>query len=179
MLFLEGAQGRAFYLLEDGVIRLSKSAVYGQEITVRLVQPGQTFGEVILFENPAYPVNAVAVVPSKVFAIPRTIFLAILDDREFRNEFIANLMRKQRYLTERILYLTSYDVEQRFFRFLLERYGKKTIYTIDLPKKDISAAIGTIPETFSRLIQRLKQQGLLGMGRYKPKNTRGCMGGIS
>lgn len=161
ILFLEGAQGQAFYLLEQGTLRLSKSGIEGQEITVRLVEAGEIFAEVILFENPAYPVNAVAVVASRVLAIPRTVFLTMLDEREFRNRFIANIMRKQRYLTERILYLTSLDVEERFFRFLLERYGQQATFTIDLPKKDISAAIGTIPETFSRLIQRLKQQGLL------------------
>jgi CRP/FNR family transcriptional regulator len=161
VLFLEGAQGTAFYLIEQGTIRLSKSSMEGQEVTVRLVEPGEIFAEVILFENPTYPVNAVAVTASTVLAIPRAIFLAMLDDREFRNRFITNIMRKQRYLAERIRYLTTFDVEQRFFRFLLERYGRQSAYTIELPKKDISAAIGTIPETFSRLIQRLKLQGVL------------------
>jgi len=161
VLFLEGAQGTAFYLVEGGTIRLSKSGMEGQEVTVRLVQPGEIFAEVILFENTTYPVNAVAITASTVLAIPRAIVLTMLDDREFRNRFIANIMRKQRYLAERIRYLTTFDVEQRFFLFLIERYGRRNVYTIDLPKKDISAAIGTIPETFSRLIQRLKQQGLL------------------
>jgi len=161
VLFLEGAQGAAFYLVEHGTIRLSKSGMEGQEVTVRLVQPGEIFAEVILFENPTYPVNAVAVSASTVLAIPRDIFLLMLDDREFRNRFIANIMRKQRYLAERIRYLTTFDVEQRFFLFLIERYGRQNTYTIELPKKDISAAIGTIPETLSRLIQRLKQQGIL------------------
>lgn len=161
VLFLEGAQGAAFYLVEHGTIRLSKSGMEGQEVTLRLVQPGEIFAEVILFENSTYPVNAVAVTASTVLAIPRDFFLSMLDDREFRNRFIANIMRKQRYLAERIRYLTTFDVEQRFFLFLIERYGRQNVYTIELPKKDISAAIGTIPETFSRLIQRLKQQGLL------------------
>lgn len=161
VLFLEGAQGMAFYLVEDGTIRLSKSGMEGQEVTVRLVQPGEIFAEVILFENPTYPVNAVALTASTVMAIPREIFLTMLDEKGFRNRFIANIMRKQRYLAERIRYLTTFDVEQRFFLFINERYGRHSSYKIELPKKDISAAIGTIPETFSRLIQRLKQQGLL------------------
>lgn len=161
VLFVEGANGTAFYLAEDGTIRLSKSGMDGQEITVRLVQAGEIFAEVILFENPTYPVNAVALTNSTVVSIPREIFLSMLDEKAFRNRFIANIMRKQRYLAERIRYLTTFDVEQRFFLFLNERYGKRGTYRIELPKKDISAAIGTIPETFSRLIQRLKRQGLL------------------
>jgi CRP/FNR family transcriptional regulator len=70
------------------------------------------------------------------------------------------LMRKQRYLTERILYLTTREVEDRFFDFLAEQYGRRDVYDIPLAKKDVAAAIGTIPETFSRLLLRLKAEGL-------------------
>ena len=62
--------------------------------------------------------------------------------------------------TERILSLTSRDVEERFFAFLEEQYGRRERYTIPMSKKDVAAAIGTIPETFSRLLQRLKAEGL-------------------
>lgn len=160
-LFLEGATGASFFLLLEGTVRLYKTGPDGQEISVRLVRPGEIFAEVILFENPGYPVNAVAVGASRVCVIPREVFLAMLDERAFRNRFIANLMRKQRYLAERIRYLTTFDVEERFFRFLLERYGRRAEYAIDLSKKDISSAIGTIPETLSRLVQRLKQAGVV------------------
>ncbi|MBA7578249.1 hypothetical protein ES708_20111 [subsurface metagenome] len=68
------------------------------------------------------------------------------------------LMRKQRYLADRILFLTGHDVEERFFYFLEEQYGRKGEYRILMSKKDIAAAIGTIPETFSRLLLRLKQE---------------------
>ena len=57
--------------------------------------------------------------------------------------------------------LPIYDVEERFFRFLNEHYGRKNSYTISISKKDLAAAIGTIPETFSRLIQRLTRRGIL------------------
>ena len=51
------------------------------------------------------------------------------------------------------------DVEDRFFDFLEEHYGRREDYRIPLTKKDVAAAIGTIPETFSRLLLRLKEQG--------------------
>ena len=64
-------------------------------------------------------------------------------------------MRKQRYLTQKLFYLSSMDVEERFVRFLREQYGEKEEYVVDLSKKDIAIAIGTIPETFSRLLVKL------------------------
>jgi CRP-like cAMP-binding protein len=55
--------------------------------------------------------------------------------------------------------LAAYDVEQRFFRFLLQQFGRKEEYVVPLSKKDFAAAIGTIPETLSRLLLRLKKEG--------------------
>jgi CRP-like cAMP-binding protein len=68
------------------------------------------------------------------------------------------LMRKQRHLTRRIQHLTAESVEQRFFAFLREQYGEKPAYTIPLSKKEIASAIGVNPETFSRLLYRLKRE---------------------
>ena len=68
-------------------------------------------------------------------------------------------MRKQRYLAERVRHLISCDVEERFFLFLEQQYGRREQYSIALSKRDFAAAIGTIPETFSRLLLRLREQG--------------------
>jgi CRP/FNR family transcriptional regulator, dissimilatory nitrate respiration regulator len=160
-IFWEGDEGTAFYVLLKGTLKLYKSSRDGQETIVKLVKPGEMFAEVVLFENNQYPVSAETVTESQVFKIERRDFLALLNSEQFRNEFITVLINKQRYLTQRILYLTAYDVEERFFRFLKTRYGMHISYTIDLTKKDIAAAIGTIPETLSRLLQRLKTRGVI------------------
>ena len=70
-------------------------------------------------------------------------------------------MTKQRYLAERVRYLTSYDVEERFWRFLREQFGEAERIEPGMSKKDIAAAIGATPQTFSRLTQRLKASGAI------------------
>ncbi len=161
IIFLEGQPGSTFFLLISGVVRLYKTSADARETTVKLVKPGEIFAETVLFEKDTYPVNAETASETELFVLEKGIFHSMLDDRNFRNEFIAALMRKQRYLTERILYLTAYDVETRFFKFLEERYGRLEKYMIKLSKKDIAASIGANPETLSRLIFRLKQRGIL------------------
>ena len=70
-------------------------------------------------------------------------------------------MAKQRYLTERIQELTTKDVEHRFFTFLRSQYGEQEIIRTPLSKKDIAAAIGTTPESLSRLILRLHDDQII------------------
>lgn len=161
ILFLEGDKGNNFFYLASGTVKVYKTSPAGQETVLRLQGPGSIFAEVILFERNEYPVSAVTMAQSLVVHIPREPFLKLLDEERFRNEFIATLMHKQRYLTDRIIYLTSFDVEERFFRFLIEHYGIRSEYDIDMTKKDIASAIGTIPETLSRLIDRLKGRGII------------------
>ena len=160
-LFVEGTKGSDFFLLMEGDVRLYKTSPEGQEIVLRIIRPGEIFAEVVIFEDTTYPATAAALSAGSVFAIGRASFAELLEDNRFRNEFITTLMKKQRYLTERILYLTTYAVEERFFRFLLEHYGTSGVYRVDMAKKDIASAIGTIPETLSRLINRLKGLGVL------------------
>lgn len=161
MIFLEDEKGSAFYLLAEGSVRLFKSAPDGREVTVKLAAPGEIFAEVILFEKDRYPVSAITVTDSTLFAMDRASFNTLMEEPGFRAEFISVIMKKQRYLAGRILYLTALDVEERFFRFLLEHYGRKAVYDIAISKKDLASAIGTIPETLSRLIQRLTQRKII------------------
>lgn len=123
------------------------------------------FGEAAIFENRVYPASAVAVNKSGVYALPVANFLRILDDRNVRNEFIASLMKKLRYLTQRLHEISTYDVEERFFRFLRDHFGERYSYDIDMSKKDLAAAIGTVPETLSRLILRLEKRGIITWGK--------------
>jgi CRP/FNR family transcriptional regulator len=159
LLFMEETDGRAVYLLTSGRLQLVKTNADGKETVIKTVKEGELFAEVILFEKSRYPVTAIACTDVEVIEIPKAGFLKLLDEPDFRNSFMAMLMHKQRYLTERIRQLTSMDVEARFVEFLREHYGEHPEITPDLPKKDIASAIGATPETFSRLLQKLEARG--------------------
>ena len=160
-LFMEGEKGLALYLCARGSIQLYKQSPEGQEVVIKVIKPGELFAEVILFEKQYYPVSAVALEHSLVYMLPKAQFDCLLQESEFRSDFLSNLMGKLRYLTEQVQYLTSFDVEARLIRFLNDHYGNKHEIKVNLSKKDVAAAIGTTPETLSRLLLRLKKEGRL------------------
>jgi CRP-like cAMP-binding protein len=160
LLFHEGQEGDSLYILAEGTVQLYKSTEDGREVVIRTLKAGELFGEVVLFEARQYPASAITLAPSVLLRLTRLQVDCLLADPGFRADFIAMLMRKQRYLTERILYLTTREVEDRFFDFLAEQYGRREAYDIPLAQKEVAAAIGTIPETLSRLLLRLKAEGL-------------------
>lgn len=157
-LFHEGETGNSMFLLADGNIQLHKNTEDGREVVIRMVKPGEVFAEVVLFEKERYPVSARAVTDATVLSFPKAGIHRLLAEEDFRNDFIAMLMAKQRYLAERIQELTTKDVEHRFFSFLRSQYGELETVRTPLSKKDIAAAIGTTPESLSRLILRLHEE---------------------
>lgn len=160
-LFIEGRRGTSLYLLSSGSIQLVKTSPDGKDVVIKTVVPGEVFAEVVLFEQDRYPVTAIAVKNCVVYELPRAEFERLLEDRIFRTDFISSLFTRLRYMADRLLSFTTSDVEARLFDFLREQYGEKDEYQVSISKKDIAAAIGTTPETLSRLILRLKKQKML------------------
>ncbi len=161
ILFVEGEKGVAFYCLADGSVQLSKVTEEGQEVVIKTVRPGEVFGEVVLFEQDRYPVTACTLRPSFCYTIPRHPFTCLLRDEAFLRDFIAVLMRKQRYLADRIRDLTAHDLEDRLRIFLHEQFGPQARVEPGLSKRDVAAAVGATPEALSRLLARLRREGRL------------------
>src|SRR5208282_53462 len=131
----------------------------GKEVVIKLVRPGEIFGEVVLFQQDRFPVSACALTAAQVFLLPKRQFDLLLEEGEFRREFIGMLLAKQRYLSEQIFRLSALDVEERFYHFLREQYGEREEYLVDVTKRDVAAAIDALPETLSRLLLKLKEEG--------------------
>ena len=149
------------FLLARGRVGLNKLSRDGREVVIKVIKPGEVFAEVILFEEKRYPVTAVALTDVLVFRLLRRDLLGLLGQEDFRNDFISMLLRKQRYLAEKIQQLTSQDVEERLRVFLREQYGEWEQITAEINKKQLAAAIGTTPETLSRLLLQLRQRKCL------------------
>src|SRR5512136_2717618 len=161
VLFHEGDPGEAMFLLARGRVGLHKIARDGREVVIKVIKPGEVFAEVILFEEKSYPVTAVALTDVQVLKLLRRDLLGLLKREDFRNDFIAMLLRKQRYLAEKIRQLTSQDVEERLRAFLREQYGEVKNITAEINKKQLAAAIGATPETLSRLLLQLGRRKCL------------------
>ena len=161
MLFMEGERGQAMYLMAQGAVQVFRTSADGREVVIKIVRAGELFGEVILFEEGIFPASACALTPAQVYLLPRKELDGLLDEESFRREFIAMLLAKQRYLSEQIFRLSALDVEERFFHFLRDQYGQHDTYTIDVTKREIAAAIDALPETLSRLLLKLKEEGTI------------------
>ncbi len=161
MIFLEDEEGTQIFRLLSGSIRLFRTAPDGREVTIHMVRPGELFAEIVLFERDTYPVSSVTVEESVVAIIQRRRVLALLGDAAFREEFLRNIVGKMRFLSQQLYILATMDVRRRLIRFLEVRYGRKGAIESELSKRDTAAAISVRPETLSRTLAALSDEGLL------------------
>ena len=159
IIFFEGDSGDKIFFLTEGLVKLFKTTESDREIVVRYVRPGEMFAEVVLFESDIYPVSSVALRESVVYSIDREYFFNLLKEADFMKQFISSLFKKMRYLADRVAFLNAYDVEERLLIFINDHFGIEPVINIDLSKAEIAEAIGTIPETLSRVLGRLKSSG--------------------
>lgn len=160
-IFHENQAGDAFYQIVRGQVRLHKDAPDGREVVIKIMGAGETFAEVVLFEEARYPVTAIALSDTMLLCFPRAEIHRLLDDRAFRNHFIAMLMRKQRYLAQRIRDSASQPLDERLLSFLTTQFGPGPRIEVPIAKKHIAAALDITPETLSRLIRRLTARRVL------------------
>jgi len=163
-LFEAGRPGTHFYAVVTGKVRVYRAAPSGKEQILHVFGPGEAFAEVPVFEGKTYPANAQALEESVLVSIPRKAFVEVLRrDPELALGVMALLSARLRAFVTQIAQLSLQEVPERLAGYLLLlRAAQNTDdLTLDLPKGQIAAYLGTIPETLSRALKKLADQGFI------------------
>jgi CRP/FNR family transcriptional regulator len=172
-IFYEGAPALAVHCIRTGRVKLVKIGPHGDELVIRLLGPGETFGYRAILANEPYSATAEAVEETTVCTIPRETLLSLI--RRSPNlafEFLAKLAREMRLSEELMMELRQERVRQRtahFMLMLIEEGGEEPVpgmmVRLPMKRKDIARMIGTSPETLSRTLRHLADRGILDVGR--------------
>ncbi len=172
MLFLEGDEGHHLFFMISGSIKLFKSNEEGKEAIIRFIEPGDLFAEIILYLKNRYPVSAMSIKPSKLLAIDATkLFKLIKAHPDVAMKLIGKLASKSQYLVKMVENLTLEDISGRFLNYIkhLSNKTESDTVTLPVPKGELSVLLGVSPETFSRLLKKLAEDGVIEMEGKKIK----------
>lgn len=167
MLFNRGDRAHGFYLLLNGQIKLGVISPQGDEKVIGLIQPGQSFGEAVLFLERSFPIHAQATLDSKVLLITRDAVFDILDnDVTVVRRMLAGISARNRQLVNDIESISLQNSTQRLIGYLLQiSTDSPNPAHVQLPasKHTIASMLNIAPETFSRVMLKLNNAGLLEM----------------
>lgn len=170
IIFMEGDPGEAIHFVKSGKVKIFKTSESGREIIINILNPGDIFAEVILFQKGMdYPASVEVIEAGEIGYISnRDLEALILDNPQLSLEIIRVMTKKLREAQQRIRELGSNDAIEKTINVLLalaDNHGKKTSEGIvlckNISRQDMANLVGTTRETISRILSKLAKEDML------------------
>lgn len=165
ILFWAGDEGKGFFIVKSGKIKVFKVSPEGKEQIFAFFSPGEHFAEVPAFDGGCFPASATALEPSEVLLFPRTAVIQLIEQHpQIAINLLAAFARHLRRFARLIEDLSLKEVPSRLAAYLLyisQRANHSDQIELDMTKGQLAAFLGTLPETLSRVFAKLSQDGLI------------------
>lgn len=169
-LFHGGDASHGFYIVVYGQVKLAFSSTKGTEKVVKLVGPGQSFGEAVMFLGKPYPLSAHVLADSLVLHISKAVvYEEIARDPTFCRKMLAGLSMRLHGLVHDVESYSLHSSAQRVIGYLLQHEttdiaaGKAVNIHLTASKNIIASRLNITPETFSRILHDLCAANLISV----------------
>ncbi|WP_136806187.1 Crp/Fnr family transcriptional regulator [Desulfosediminicola flagellatus] len=164
-IFFEGDDGNGFYIVAEGKVKIFKMSLQGKEQILHIFGPGEPFGEVPVFHGQPFPATAEALGKTSVLFFPRREFVEVVTKiPSIALNMLAMLSMRLRRFTSQIESLSLKEVPARLSSYLLylsEEQGNADTVELEISKGQLASLLGTIPETLSRILGKMSEEGLI------------------
>lgn len=162
VLFLEGDESHDLYIVTNGRIAISNRSPDGRESVVALMEPGDLFGEMPLFDNHGRSAGARALEVSTVIVVPYAPVRQLYEDNP------ALLWRVVDMLTTRLRNMdlaladsVFLDVTGRTAKRLLELAGESDRFELPITQEELAGMVGASRERVNKAIASFIKLGWL------------------
>jgi len=170
---VEGEPGHGFFAMVSGRARIFRSGPDGREQILRLLGPGDTFGEVPVFDGGAHPATVEALDQAEVLVIPAGAFrLLVARYPDVAAALLQHFARRLRSFTELVEQISLQTVQQRIARYLYmtaREEGTATPEGVVVPRtitqQDLAALVGSVREVVSRTLRVMEEDGIVEIRR--------------
>ncbi len=168
-LFHEGDPARGFYVVQRGAVNVHRVSAVGKEQIIHIFRTGDSFAEVALASATGYPAEARALEPTQVLLVQKDGILALLKRQpELALRMLGSMSSHLRVLVSQLEDVTLKDVETRLANWLMKRCPNPQSESpvkieLTMTKRVLAAELGTVSETFSRTLAKLREQKLLAV----------------
>ena len=167
VLFHRGDEANYFYFLDVGLVELNLVAPTGEKKVLEVVSPGRTFAEAIAFmQEQKYPVTAEALADSTLCQIPiRSYVDLVYANPDACMRLLSDVCRHLHARVREIENLTVQNARSRLSSYLLdhvvETSDDEATIRLELPRHVIASRLSIQPETLSRLLRNMVDEGVL------------------
>ncbi len=174
ILYSQGQVADSLYLIEEGLIKLTRVNDAGSRIILSIHGPDHLIGEeVFLEENPAsYYAEAEVLTSCSLFRIPREALRHALEGNPaLVSPVLGYIIEQKQDLARKVELLCLHDVEYRILHYLAELSilvkpapdGES--YQLPITQLELADLVGATRETTSTTLNQLERRGLVKLSR--------------
>jgi CRP/FNR family cyclic AMP-dependent transcriptional regulator len=164
ILFHQGDASDALYVLLAGRLRVYSGSANGREVVYNVLEPGETFGELLLDGGPR-SASVQAVTEAECLVIKGDALRGLIGTYpELAERLMLRLIARLRHATRTIHSLALEGVFERVTALLEESAldeGESRRIPAHLTQQEIANRIGATREMVNHVMQRLRREGYI------------------
>jgi len=175
VLFSEGEEAKGFYVILSGKVKIYKVSSEGKEQILHIVSAPDAFAEATLFLEGIYPAFAETLSDTQLLFFPKRDFIQLIQKNpQLSINMIVTLSHYLKRFALLIEELSLKEVSSRMAKYLIDlsskfsKEGKSPKEVeLDLSKTQLASKLGTISETLSRTLAKMKTKGIIDVKKNK------------
>jgi CRP-like cAMP-binding protein len=165
-----GEHLEGLYTVLEGRLKLYMLSCNGDERVLRILEPGATFGEAIMFNRIPSPVFVDTLSAVRLGYFPGPVICeALARDPQFTLAMLQSMSGIMRMLIQDLETCCLQNARQRITNYLLREADAVPTPHIEIhlpaPKALVASTLNISAETFSRELHRLHDKGLIEINR--------------
>ena len=170
VVFHEQDRADCVHVILSGRVAAVVTSPLGQQLTYRVMGPGELFGELALLSDGRRSATIQALEPTETLAVDRVDFERLRRERPVVGEALVRLLAAEvRRLSQRLREALSVPVETRVRRRLMdlaEAYGgAKPGTVVPLKQEDLASLSGAARPTVNRVLREEAALGVVSVER--------------
>lgn len=162
MVYRAGDKGGTLFVLHTGRVKLFRLNANGKEQVLRLVEPGEFFGELSLFSSLPLTDNAQVLETTTMCTLQGERLKELMAKyASIAFKVMDELSRRLEKAENRIEDISFSSVTKRVTDALLDMSQGKEEILLPMTKGDLASQLGMSQETLSRKLAALQEEGLI------------------
>lgn len=175
VVFTENDAADELFVVVSGRIAIANRSIDGRESVVALMERGDLFGEMPLFDGQARSAEARSLESSDVIAIPYGPLRTIFTERpQLLWNVVAMLANRLRNTDEQLADSVFLDVTGRTAKRLLELAGTANEFSLPITQEELAGMVGASRERVNKAIASFVKLGWIEQSdrRYRITNRQ-------
>jgi CRP/FNR family transcriptional regulator len=168
-VFHEGDEFKGIFIVLKGLVKIFKISPQGKEYILHLLRKPNLFGDVPLFTGGDCPASVQIMEDAALLFIPKNEFMQLLKKNpDLSFKIMTGFAKRLRSITVKAEDLSLKEVINRLADYIVKGiYSNRNaglpepFFKIPLSNPTLAAYLGTIPETISRAMKKLKDSEII------------------